>query len=1220
MKEESLKGNQETFKSLLNPLHKDNDDYLNRLLNIEEALKIKAFGDLKSFFSEVKFSNNAIEQLYQEENEKILFLYESQNNLKEDSNNAYNESLNSPSLSSDLIINLVFILSYIVSLVYLLIPYFNPLLLAFCIICKLITCVIVYINYKLKKNKDYKNNKKLFIYIDHILIFISSFNFNVKVILISVLYNSVTNDNSEELIRVIIYQFVSTNMYLIIKLEASVKISLFYFLKDFACIIIAHSFSYKNHYYFLDGISSFATYLVFYIFRKIWDLRLRSHFSEKLKFKDFFFYVSDLINGLKGYHFNIFDEKYVSFNDKFSDFIKKNQDENKYLNKLIKTYITFFEDDSNMNLSQNNNIIVQSNDFNKIDNNKKLDNNSEVKKNKLKKISVKKFISKLKNEYNLYSLNENTFNSHRLNKNNFNFKNYINNEELNLNNFLHNLILYNINTKTIQNNEEQSILMSNSDDTDKLNSSNDKVEENLKDDEESLFDIINKNIKNNIIGEAFRINLNESNQCDSVKCLGVFHIKKNSTFLVEKIKKYFINIYGNETYKNEKFNKENSLLNNQLNFEENNFIRDENLEESKQLMNIQHKIYPLKKNSKQELIKNNSLKDKYFFKNIQSITLQKSDSELEIYKKLTAIEKLLSKREEHISQDIYFEIFMRRVRFTNGRIIYNLIFYDVTDLINSKNNLLKEDFQKTRIFAKIAHEFKTPLNSILSILYKISEEINIIPDKNADSIVKNNMNNKLANAIDILKLDIEDFNINLTNSSTFKKSRSFDKLCLSGSRQINSNNSKNSFYNENIQINQKMINSINLKEQIFLAYDLLNSINFLVSDIITLSNLNNLNHLNIRNDFLNLKEIITTINKMLQTLIYLSKTKQKQIKTEIIIDPSIKFDLEHQELIKSDDFKLKQILFNFITNAVKFTTKGKISIEINIKNSFISDDLIFINKTGEDLYSLKSDYNLQQNTPMSNSDYNKRYLCISIIDTGIGIHPDNQKNIFNSNFENDYKNNKNIKDIFRIKGFGLMLCKSLAKIMNIGIGFSSQVNIGSKFFIMIPFRDKKEVYEAALIRDKNKIETTDSKLHINYIRTNSLDNQNINLIIPSNKKNNNLNNKDLNIQKSSKFQNEINNFQKVWDHSKLVSYKTFIFTKKNRGSFDITKISKNSPKNSTDFIIENENDVYKIDHEKINDSINSSNLSHGKKNNVIKLYYIPKFSYNFIFIHRVMPK
>jgi len=60
----------------------------------------------------------------------------------------------------------------------------------------------------------------------------------------------------------------------------------------------------KKHNFYLEGISSIVVNTLFYIFRKIWDYRIRITFSEKYKFENLFIYTSDFLHGLNGYHLN----------------------------------------------------------------------------------------------------------------------------------------------------------------------------------------------------------------------------------------------------------------------------------------------------------------------------------------------------------------------------------------------------------------------------------------------------------------------------------------------------------------------------------------------------------------------------------------------------------------------------------------------------------------------------------------------------------------------------------------------------------------------------------------------------------------------------------------------------------------------------------------------------------------------------------------------------
>ena len=73
------------------------------------------------------------------------------------------------------------------------------------------------------------------------------------------------------------------------KFDANLKKNFFYFTMNFISIFIANSQSIKNHFYFLEIIVCIFTHFVFFNFRKIWDFKLRIHFADKIKFKNFFY-------------------------------------------------------------------------------------------------------------------------------------------------------------------------------------------------------------------------------------------------------------------------------------------------------------------------------------------------------------------------------------------------------------------------------------------------------------------------------------------------------------------------------------------------------------------------------------------------------------------------------------------------------------------------------------------------------------------------------------------------------------------------------------------------------------------------------------------------------------------------------------------------------------------------------------------------------------------
>lgn len=114
-----------------------------------------------------------------------------------------------------------------------------------------------------------------------------------------------------------------------------------------------------------------------------------------------------------------------------------------------------------------------------------------------------------------------------------------------------------------------------------------------------------------------------------------------------------------------------------------------------------------------------------------------------------------------------------------------------------------------------------------------------------------------------------------------------------------------------------------------------------------------------------------------------------------------------------DEIRLRQILFNLIGNAIKFTDQGE--IRLFAKKIFTSDK------------------NLN--------------LIIGVRDTGIGIPPESQAEIFESFRQQDGQTTKK----YGGTGLGLTITKRLVEMMNGSIRLESTVDEGSMFEII--FRD-----------------------------------------------------------------------------------------------------------------------------------------------------------------------
>lgn len=122
-----------------------------------------------------------------------------------------------------------------------------------------------------------------------------------------------------------------------------------------------------------------------------------------------------------------------------------------------------------------------------------------------------------------------------------------------------------------------------------------------------------------------------------------------------------------------------------------------------------------------------------------------------------------------------------------------------------------------------------------------------------------------------------------------------------------------------------------------------------------------------------------------------------------------------------DPVRLKQILFNLIGNAIKFTEKGEVVLKIDLMKLVASDPL-------------------QPNTIKCN-------LLFSVSDTGIGILPEKLDDIFNMFTQADSSTTRK----YGGTGLGLTISKKLVELMGGNIWVESIVEVGSTFFFTSTF-------------------------------------------------------------------------------------------------------------------------------------------------------------------------
>lgn len=170
----------------------------------------------------------------------------------------------------------------------------------------------------------------------------------------------------------------------------------------------------------------------------------------------------------------------------------------------------------------------------------------------------------------------------------------------------------------------------------------------------------------------------------------------------------------------------------------------------------------------------------------------------------------------------------------------------------------------------------------------------------------------------------------------------------------------------------------------------------LLNDILLLSKIE-AGKLELHNSAFNIHHVIQNIKSLFSALV-----KHKNIKFVS------KYTNKVPDYIIADKHKLIQILSNLVSNAVKFTEEGEITVEFSI------------------LKCLKN---------------NKVELRVDVIDTGIGIDNNFKERIFETFSQADNSNTR----IHEGAGLGLSITKQLVELMNGKLFFESEIGKGTTF-------------------------------------------------------------------------------------------------------------------------------------------------------------------------------
>ena len=147
--------------------------------------------------------------------------------------------------------------------------------------------------------------------------------------------------------------------------------------------------------------------------------------------------------------------------------------------------------------------------------------------------------------------------------------------------------------------------------------------------------------------------------------------------------------------------------------------------------------------------------------------------------------------------------------------------------------------------------------------------------------------------------------------------------------------------------------------------------------------------------------------------LFSDRIEDKGLGLSFCVDPLI------PTALMGDSLRIKQILINLVSNAIKFTTQG--DVIVNIELNSLNDDKVF--------------------------------LGFSVQDSGIGIEKDKVEKLFSAFSQADESTTRK----YGGTGLGLSISKTLLEMMDGEIGVESEVGVGSVFYCTVRLLSHPEV-------------------------------------------------------------------------------------------------------------------------------------------------------------------
>lgn len=200
-----------------------------------------------------------------------------------------------------------------------------------------------------------------------------------------------------------------------------------------------------------------------------------------------------------------------------------------------------------------------------------------------------------------------------------------------------------------------------------------------------------------------------------------------------------------------------------------------------------------------------------------------------------------------------------------------------------------------------------------------------------------------------------------------------------------------------------------------------NNLSVLINDVLDLSKIE-AGKLEINNQYFDPLALIESIAK-----VFAVKAAAKGL--QLLVDTTGLPPVE----INSDPHRINQIISNLLNNAIKFTEKGHIKLQVSA----------------------------------GDVDVGTHQLHFSVSDTGVGIAKESQPKLFTAFTQAD----SSVATQYGGTGLGLSICKQLSQLMGGDITFNSEIGVGStfSFFITLPETTSDITFEYKMAMENESV-------------------------------------------------------------------------------------------------------------------------------------------------------